>query len=218
MPAGRIALVAAGLLIAAGAILIVVLGFRGASAGASAGMEDRANADGAEGAGGAAGDAHAEAKAPLPRWQSFMKADSRTTPPRPLVHLSLRQLSPFARPAGGTRAESPDLRLEGISAGAETVALISGHAVHEGGTIAGFQVVHIGRSAVTLAGPRGTRIDLRREKPEPLSPRRIDSLAAAAARPAPRAASHRPVPAGASGTARTAARGAGTLQASGSEG
>ncbi len=164
MSAGRIALVAAGLLIAAGAVVIVVLGFRGANAGAPAGMDERAADDDSTGAGvGAGGAAHAEAKAPLPRWQSFMKADPRSTPPRPLVRLARRQPSPFDRAAGGTRAESPDLRLEGISAGAQTVALISGHAVREGGTIAGFQVVHIGRSAVTLAGPRGTHIDLRRE-------------------------------------------------------
>ncbi len=160
MSTGRIVLIAAGLLIAAGALFLVVRGFSGAAAGAAAAPPDE-TAAGATG-GGKAGD-----KEP-PAWQSFIQPDERDTPPRPVVRFAQGLSSPFDRlpdrlPAaksGGGRRQDPGLRLEGISVGAQAVALLSGRAVRVGDTVSGFRVVRIGRSAVTLAGPQGTRHEL----------------------------------------------------------
>jgi hypothetical protein len=164
MSAGRIALVAAGLLFAAGALFLIVRGFRGEDAGPAAAATSP-EAPEKTAAGG-----RAEEKPP-PRWQSFIRPDERATPPRPVVRLVQDLPSPFDRlpdgggaaasgGGGGARPASPGFRLEGISFGAQTVALISGHAVRQGDAISGFRVVRIGRSAVTLAGPRGARLDL----------------------------------------------------------
>jgi hypothetical protein len=155
MSARRIALIAAGLLIAAGGLVLILRAFRGADAAAPA-------SEPAQTAGYAAG---GRAQEPPPRWQSFLRPDEHATPPRPVVHLAQGAPNPFDRLAGSVvvraaRREIPDFRLEGISTGARAVALISGHAVREGGTISGFRLVRIGRSAVTLAGPRGDRLDL----------------------------------------------------------
>jgi hypothetical protein len=155
MSAGRIALIAAGLLIAVCGLVLIVRAFRGADAAAAA--------DPAQPAGHAAGGRGQEP--PPPKWQSFLRPDEHAEPPRPVVHLAQGAPNPFDRLAtgGGARAarpENPGFRLEGISSGAQAVALISGHAVREGGTISGFRVVRIGRSAVTLAGPQGNRLDL----------------------------------------------------------
>ncbi|HEX4961812.1 MAG TPA: hypothetical protein VF173_13295 [Thermoanaerobaculia bacterium] len=156
MSARRIALIAAGLLIAACGLVLILRAFRGADASAP-------TAEPAQAAGGTLGGRAQEP--PPPRWQSFLRPDEHATPPRPVVHLSQGVPNPFDRLAttGGARTvrpEIPDFRLEGISTGARAVALISGHAVREGGTISGFRLVRIGRSAVTLAGPRGDRLDL----------------------------------------------------------
>ena len=158
MSAGRIVLIAAGLLVAAGGLVLMMRGFRGADFPAAA-------SDPAQTAGDAVG-GRAQEKPP-PRWQSFLRPDDRATPPRPVVRLAQGVPNPFDRLAGGgggggrvARPENPGFRLQGISAGAQSVALISGHAVREGGTISGFRVVRIGRSAVTLAGPQGNRLDL----------------------------------------------------------
>jgi hypothetical protein len=158
MSAARIALIAAGILIAAVGLVLVARGFRGAQAAVAA-------SEPAQTAGGALGGRAQEP--PPPRWQSFLRPDERATPPRPVVHLAQGVPNPFDRLAGGgapaaraVRPENPGFRLEGIAAGAQAVALISGHALREGGTISGFRVVRIGRSAVTLAGPQGARLDL----------------------------------------------------------
>jgi hypothetical protein len=154
--ARRIALIAAGLLIAVCGLVLIVRAFRGADAAAAA-------SDPAQTAGHAGGGRAQEP--PPPKWQSFLRPDERATPSRPVIHLAQGTPNPFDRLAtgGGARAsrpENPGFRLEGISTGAQAVALISGHAVREGGTISGFRLVRIGRSAVTLAGPRGDRLDL----------------------------------------------------------
>jgi hypothetical protein len=156
MSAKRIALIAAGILIAAVGLVLVARGFRGAQAAV-------ASSDPAQTAGGAMGGRAQEP--PPPRWQSFLRPEETATPRRPVLHLAQGVPNPFDRLAtgGGARAarpENPGFRLEGIAAGAQSVALISGHAVREGGTISGFRVVRIGRSAVTLAGPQGSRLDL----------------------------------------------------------
>jgi hypothetical protein len=157
MSAARIALIAAGILIAAVGLVLVARGFRGAQAAVAA-------SEPAQTAGGAMGGRVQEP--PPPRWQSFLRPEERATPPRPVVRLAQGVPNPFDRLAtggGGARAsrpENPGFRLEGIAAGAQAVALISGHALREGGTISGFRVVRIGRSAVTLAGPQGARLDL----------------------------------------------------------
>lgn len=156
MSAGRITLIAAGLLIAVFGLVLIVRAFRGADAAAAA-------ADPAPAAGHAVRGRAQEP--PPPKWQSFLRPDEPAAPPRPVVQLAQATPNPFDRLAtgGGARAarpENPGFRLEGISAGAQAVALISGHAVREGGTISGFRVVRIGRSAVTLAGPQGNRLDL----------------------------------------------------------
>ncbi len=159
MSAGRIVLIAAGLVVAAGGLILMMRGFRGVDVAAAA-------ADPAQTAGPAVGDRAQEP--PPPRWQSFLRPDDRATPPRPVVRLAKGVPNPFDRLAGGggggggraARPENPGFRLQGISAGAQSVALISGHAVREGGMISGFRVVRIGRSAVTLAGPQGNRLDL----------------------------------------------------------
>jgi hypothetical protein len=173
MPAGRIALVTAGLLLGAGALLLIMRGFHAVEAEPAPGVAaaDPAAA-GAAGPGAAAAGRGKAGEAPPPRWQSFLRPDERETP-RPVVRLARGLPSPFDRLAGlaggGARPESPGFRLEGIAAGAHAVALISGHAVREGGTISGYRVVRIGRSAVTLAGPRGARLDLALEVPRQLS-------------------------------------------------
>jgi hypothetical protein len=172
MPAGRIALVAAGLLLGAGALLLIVRGFHAVEAESAPGV---AAADPAAAGPGAAAAGRGKAgEAPPPRWQSFMRQDEREMPARPVVRLARGLPSPFDRlygraGGGAARPEGPGLRLEGIAAGAQAVALISGHAVREGGTISGYRVVRIGRRAVTLAGPRGARLDLSLEVPRQLS-------------------------------------------------
>jgi hypothetical protein len=161
MTAGRIALIAAGLVVAAGGLILMMRGFRGADVPAAA-------SDPAQPAGDAVGGRAQEL--PPPKWQSFLRPDERATSPRPVVRLAKGVPNPFDRLADGggggarvarvARPENPGFRLQGISAGAQSVALISGHAVREGGTISGFRVVRIGRAAVTLAGPQGDRLDL----------------------------------------------------------
>lgn len=161
MSATRIAVVAVGLLLAAGALVLAMRGFSGSGSGAAP-----AAARAETTAGGSSG--REPEKAPPPRWQSFQRPDERVAPPRPVVHLAPGVPDPFARPfnrperraEGVARPENPGFRLEGISAGASAVALISGHAVREGETISGFRVVRIGRSGVALAGPQGARLDL----------------------------------------------------------
>jgi hypothetical protein len=159
MSAGRIALIAAGLLVAIGGLVLIVRAFRGADAAAAA-------SDPVQAAGPTRGGRAQEP--PPPKWQSFLRQDGPAAPPRPVVHLAPGVSNPFdrlARLEGSvvvrvSRPENPGFRLEGISAGTQPVALISGHAVREGGMLSGYRVVRIGRSAVTLAGPRGARLDL----------------------------------------------------------
>jgi hypothetical protein len=159
MSAGRIALIAAGLLVAIGGLVLIVRAFRGADAAAAA--SDPVQTAGHPGGGRAQ-------EPPPPKWQSFLRQDEHAAPPRPVVRLAQGAPNPFdrlARLAGSvgarvSRPENPGFRLEGISAGIQPVALISGHAVREGGSISGFRVVRIGRSVVTLAGPQGARLDL----------------------------------------------------------
>jgi hypothetical protein len=155
MSAGRIALIAAGLLIAVCGLVLIVRAFRGADAAAAA--SDPAPAAGRAPRGRAQ-------EPPLPKWQNFLRPDEPAAPARPVVHLAQGAPDPFDRLAVGgarvARPENPGFRLEGISSGAQAVALISGHAVREGGTISGFRVVRIGRLAVTLAGPQGDRLNL----------------------------------------------------------
>jgi hypothetical protein len=153
MSAGRIALLACGILIAAGAVFLLFRGFVGAPApspGPSA----------AEGRGG-----HGKAEEKAPRWQSFLRPGDPETPPRPGVRLARNLANPFDRlatvgGAGRVRPEKPGLRLEGISHGTQPVALLSGRAVRVGDTLSGFRVTRIDRSAVTLAGSRGARFSL----------------------------------------------------------
>ncbi len=107
-----------------------------------------------------------DSKAP-PTWQSFIRPDRREAPPRPVVRFAEGLPSPFDRlpaAAGKVRTETvavggPGLRVEGISFGANAVALLSGQAVRVGDTISGHRVVRIDRSAVTLLGPGG-RLEL----------------------------------------------------------
>jgi hypothetical protein len=150
MSRGRIALVAAGLLLGVAALLLVSRGLR-AVAGGSAVPE--AAAPESRGRGGE--------KEPPPRWQSFLRAGEKAAPPRPVVHVARGVSNPFDRPQGGAPrpAGNPGFRLQGISTGVRAVALVSGRAVREGDSLGGYRVVRIARSAVTLAGPDG-RIDL----------------------------------------------------------
>jgi hypothetical protein len=147
----RLALVAAGLLLGIAALLLVARGFRGLPAAGGAAPEAAAlESHGREGE-----------KAPAPRWQSFPRPGEGAPPPRPVVRFARGVPDPFERPQGGAArpAGNPGFQLQGISTGARAVALISGHAVREGDTLAGYRVARIGRSAVTLAGPGG-RLDL----------------------------------------------------------
>jgi hypothetical protein len=150
---GRVVLIALGLLIAAGGIFLVVGGFRGA--GVSGAVPPAADAQ----------DHHGRAEEKAPRWQSFVRPGERNAPLRPVVRFARGLANPFDRPATGgsggrAKPANPGFRLEGISTGTRPVALISGHAVRAGDTISGFRVARIGRSAVTLTGPRGTRLGL----------------------------------------------------------
>ena len=152
MSKGRIALVAAGLLLGGVALLLMARGLRGAAATLPpepAAPESR----------GRAGERDKE---PPPRWQSFLRPGEKAAPPRPVARLARKGLAdPFDRPQGAAPrpAGNPGLRLQGISNGLRAVALVSGRAVREGDELAGYRVVRIGRSGVTLAGPGG-RVDL----------------------------------------------------------
>jgi hypothetical protein len=189
MPAGRIALIAAGLLLAAGALFLILRGFSGAAPEAPAA---------APAAGGAKGDK--PEKEPPPKWQSFMRPGERQTPRRPVVRLTGEMPNPFDRLAAAgavARTENPGLRLEGISAaGGRPVALVSGHAVREGGTVAGFRVARIGRSAVTLAAPDGGRLELAlgEPAPPPAAAPAVPRAPMVARSPAARAAGPHPAP------------------------
>ncbi len=155
MSKGRVLLVALGVLIAAGGVSLVVRGFRGADAAGSPPAEPPA----AEPRG-----RHGKGEQKAPGWGIFVRPGERATPRRPLVRFARAVADPFDRlPAAPrvARPENPGFRLEGISAGARPVALISGHAVREGGAISGFRVLRISRSAVLLASPRGDRLGLR---------------------------------------------------------
>jgi hypothetical protein len=150
MSKGRIALVAAGLLLGLAALLLAARGFRGAAAGGAA-VPDTAAPEGR----GRDGE-----KEPPPRWQSFLRPGEGAPPRRPLVRLARGLSSPFDRPQAVARpAGNPGFQLQGISTGVRAVALVSGRAVRVGDSLAGYRVVRIGRSAVTLAGPGG-RLDL----------------------------------------------------------
>jgi hypothetical protein len=148
----RIALVAAGLLLGIAALLLVARGFREAAAGGGA-VPDAAAPE-ARGRGGE--------KEPLPRWQSFLRPGESAPPPRPAVRFARGLPDPFDRPqsaAAPRPAGNPGFQLQGISTGVRAVALVSGHSVREGDSLAGYRVVRIARSSVTLAGPGG-RLDL----------------------------------------------------------
>ena len=155
MSAGRIVLIVAGLLVAIGGFVLIVRAFRGADAAAAA-------SDPVQTAGHPGGGRGPEP--PPPKWQSFLRQDGPAAPPRPVVHLAPGVTNPFDRLATGvvriSKPENPGFRLEGISAGTQPVALISGHAVREGGTISGYRVLRIGRSSVTLGASRGAHLDL----------------------------------------------------------
>ncbi len=156
MSIGRAALIACGLLIAIGGIFLVARGFGGAAAASNVNQPGQPAARGS----------HGKAEEKAPRWQSFVRPGEHAAPPRPVVRIARGLANPFDRlvaAGGGTgrvRLENPGFHLEGISNGAQPVALISGHAVREGDTISGFRVARIGRSAVTLAGPQGARLSL----------------------------------------------------------
>lgn len=150
----RIALVAAGLLLGALALLLAARGFRAMPAGGAAAPDPAApEGRGREGREGE--------KEPPPRWQSFLRPGDGAAPPRPVVHFARRLSDPFDRPQGATvrPVGNPGFQLQGISTGARAVALVSGHAVREGDSLGGYRVVRIARSTVTLAGPVG-RLDL----------------------------------------------------------
>lgn len=167
MSKGRIILIAAGLLITAGAFFLILRG----GGGAAAAVPEPAAPGAVSG-----GKAKEEDKAP-PRWQSFIRPGERDTPPRPVLRVARELPSPFdrlpvaapPRQAVSVVREDPGLQLQGISTGAQTVALVSGQAVRVGDTVSGYRVVGIGRSAVTLAGPQGARFDLSLRKYGPES-------------------------------------------------
>ncbi|MFL6262307.1 MAG: hypothetical protein ACJ76Y_21630 [Thermoanaerobaculia bacterium] len=147
----RIALVAAGLLLGLAALLLVARGLRGAAT--PGGGSPDAVAPESRGRG--------KEKEPPPRWQSFLRPGEKAAPPRPLVRLARKMSDPFDRPQGAAPrpAGNPGFQLQGISTGGRAVALVSGHAVREGDKLAGYRVVRISRSAVTLSGPGG-RVNL----------------------------------------------------------
>lgn len=169
MSKGRIVLIAAGLLIATGALVLVMRGFRGAAAGAATTIPEQTSA----GAAGAGKDKDKD-KAP-PSWHSFIRPAERNPPPRPVIRFAQGLPSPFDRLPGAKsgarpeKRENPEFRLEGISVGAQTLALLSGRAVRVGDTVSGFRVVQIGRSAVTLTGPQGARVELALRESRPAS-------------------------------------------------
>ena len=78
MSTGRVALIALGLLIAAGGIFLVVRGLDGADVAVAVAPD-------APAAGGREPRGRAEEKAP--RWQSFVRPGERATPHRPVVPL-----------------------------------------------------------------------------------------------------------------------------------
>lgn len=151
MSRGRIALVAAGLLLGIAALLLAARSLRGLATGAGAPPDAPA----------AEGRSRSGEKEPPPRWQSFLRPGESGAPPRPAVRVAQGLSSPFDLPqkSAPRTAGRPDLQLQGITTGDRAMALVSGHAVREGDSLAGYRVVRIGRSGVTLAGPAG-RLDL----------------------------------------------------------
>ncbi len=152
MSRGRIVLVAAGLLLGIAALLLAARGLRGLAAPAGPAAPDTT---------AAAERGRSGEKEPPPRWQSFLRPGESGAPPRPVVRFAQGLSSPFDLPRKSTprTASRPDFQLQGISTGDRAMALVSGHAVREGDSLAGYRVVRIGRSGVTLAGPGG-RLDL----------------------------------------------------------
>ena len=170
MTAGRIALVAGGLLLAALALLVILQAVHGAGGGGAGGQgavggAAAARSDPAAGAAAAGGRRAAETgNQPAPRWQSFERQDG-PPPARPLVHLAHGFASPFDGPAaarGGLRQRPPQLhlQLEGVASGPRPTALISGRVVRAGSRIASFCVTRIAPRSVTLTAPGGARIEL----------------------------------------------------------
>jgi hypothetical protein len=178
MTAGRIALVAGGVLLAAAALLLILhaAGEIGGAGGADATGSRAAATAGPEPASDPAAaasrrPAEAGEKAPPRPWQSFERPDQHAAPPRPLVHLAQGLASPFGRAAarGGPRRSAPRLHLEGVANGPRPTALISGQLVRAGSRIATFRVTRIAARSVTLTAPGGARVELALEAPA-LSP------------------------------------------------
>ena len=161
MKPGRIILVAVGLLIAAGALTLVIRGFRGStstadSAGGSDGSTEQGLGAGSQlGRGGSQGDEEA-----LPRWQSFTHQLEPEPPERPIRRIDVALENPFDRAFATTELARAALRLEGIAPGTPAVALISGRVVHVGDSLASWQVVRIDNHGVSLADSAGQRLEL----------------------------------------------------------
>ncbi|HZF09371.1 MAG TPA: hypothetical protein VFE33_11325 [Thermoanaerobaculia bacterium] len=172
MTPGRLLLVGLGLLIAAGAVVLVARGWSGMSSGSGVGgAADPQNA-GTPPPGGGHGDDKEKEKA-APRWQSFTRPDvagvagvadpHNPAVPRPVLHFAAPVASPFhSAPTASAVAprEAPHLRLDGVSPGEHGVALLSGKVVRLGETISGYRLSRIGKSSVSLVNPAGARLEL----------------------------------------------------------
>lgn len=152
MKVSRLVLVAVGVVVAIGALLLI---FRGLAGG---GLDVQ---PAAPGTGPAAPSEQADDEASsTARWTSFARPTDAETPQRPLRPLGADLASPFDRAFANDELAKNALRLEGVSEGDPAVALISGRVLRVGDTIAGFEVRTIRRDTVSLAGPGAMSLEL----------------------------------------------------------
>ncbi len=158
MKPGRILWVVTGFLIAAGAVFLVIRGFRGSSsttdtAGESASLAAQGQRAGSQG--GQQADEQA-----LPRWRSLSHSRGPEPPARPIRRAETDLRNPFDRAFATAELAGAALRLEGLVPGNLAMALISGRIVQRGDSLGAWQVVRIDHTGVSLADSAGRRLDL----------------------------------------------------------
>lgn len=162
MKPGRILGVVVGLLIATGAVFLVIRGFRGSSSTVSASGEANDLAAQGQGVGNQGGKQRGEQgdEQAVPRWQSFSNRMDLEPPARPIQRVETDLPNPFDRAFATAELAGAALRLEGIAPGNLAMAMISGRIVHVGDALGAWKVVRIDHNGVSLADSAGLRVDL----------------------------------------------------------
>lgn len=173
MSVSRILLVLAGLLVAAGAVFLVVRGIQGF--------------EGATSPSAGAGEAGVEESGTdkiLPEWEDYAHPGESETPvQRPIEGTGVAIVSPFDQSYARAKLRALALRLDGVAPGADALALISGQVMRLGDAIDEFRIVRIDKFGVSLANASGIHVDLglgMSTAPPPAevaeAPRRVASL------------------------------------------